>query len=545
MGQCVCIFVREACPQGGFGPWSDAIEICVPIEFDAELVSLVNPEDGECGDSLMDVRVAIRNNGFFPITSLPIQFDMTGDINESFTVTYTGNLLEDEVDTVTLGTINSYWGGYVNVEATVSLPNDQLLSNDSLSIDSLVILPFQPSVDDLSFCDGEDTVTINALPLPNIIYNWYDVDTGGTILSTGNSLTVPTAGQPTYYVAYNDLADSLESTATGNVQTANGGNMFDLDVFSALTVTGFSVVGASTGLTDIEVYYRVGSLQGNENDQTAWTFVETVQNVNLQGTANFVKFDLANPIAMSPGQVYGVYLQPVTGNFSYASGDPLGSSLGINADLEILTGVTKAGLFGSTLNPRSWKGRVHYGSEGCSDIRTPVEVVPNTDTVVADFDFNELSHTVEFFNTSVNADSILWQIDTTTYTTDTVMHQFSQTDSFQVCLIAYGVCDIDTICQTVWSENVSVDEHSLAGSLRLYPNPTEGMFTLAFNQPHISDVTLRLIDMNGKSIWMEQLDAFNGDYRREFDRGDLASGIYMLQIHTNEGSITRKVTINK
>ncbi|MCH8546851.1 MAG: hypothetical protein LAT54_08960, partial [Cryomorphaceae bacterium] len=512
MGQCVCVYIREACPQGGFGPWNDPIEICVPIEFDAELVSLVSPEDGACGDSLMDVRVEIRNNGFFPITSLPIQMDITGDINQSFTFTYTGNLLENEVDTVSLGTINSYWGGYINVNAYVSLANDQLLSNDSLSFDSLAILPFQPRVEDVAFCAGETSVTIEALPLPNIIYNWFDVPTGGSPIGVGNSFTVPTAGQPTYYVAYNDISDSLESTATGNVQTANGGNMFDLDIFNALTLTGFSVVGASSGLTDINVYYKVGSLQGHENTPASWTFVETVTNVNLQGTANFVKFNLSNPIALSANQVYGIYLQPITGNFSYASGNPLGSSLGSNADLEILTGVTKSGLFGGNLSPRSWKGRVHYGSEGCSDLRTEVPIVPNTDTVKANFTFNQISHTVEFFNTSQNADSILWLIEGTTYTTDTVVHQFAQTDSFDVCLIAYGLCDTDTVCQTVWAENISVQTHTLAGSLKLYPNPSQGQFELSFHQPYSSDISLELLDLSGKSIWMEHLEAFSGPY---------------------------------
>lgn len=61
----------------------------------------------------------------------------------------------------------------------------------------------------------------------------------------------------------------------------------------------------------------------------------------------------------------------------------------------------------------------------------------------------------------------------------------------------------------------------------------------------MSDVSIRLIDMNSKAIWMEHLDAFDGQYNRAFDRGDLASGIYMLQIHTSEGSITRKIVINK
>ncbi|MCC5916443.1 MAG: T9SS type A sorting domain-containing protein, partial [Cryomorphaceae bacterium] len=547
MGVCVCVFIREVCPAGGFSDWSQEIEICVPIEDDAELVSIVSPEDMDCGDSLMPVMVEIRNNGFNPITSMPITVNVTGDINQTFNMTYTGNLLENEVDTVTVGTINSYWGGWISIEAFTSLPNDQLVSNDSMHADSLIILPFQPKADEAEFCPGMDSITLRAMHIPNVIYNWFDVSTGGSPIHVGDSIKVSTAGTTNYFLAYNDMMDSLESSATGNVSTGNGGSMFDLDIFNSLSVTGFSIYGASSGMTDVQIYYKVGSLQGHENNSASWTLVETIPNVMLQGAANIVKMNLSTPLFLPANQVYGIYIQPVTGNISYASGNPIGSSLGVNADLEILTGVTKSGVFGSTLSPRSWKGRVHYGSESCSDIRTPVVPTLLSDSVVAGFEFNQISHTVEFYNTSVNATQITWIFDTlaTVVGGDTVHYQFPVTDSFTVCLIAESACGIDTICKTIWAENVSVTEHSLAASLRVFPNPNEGKFTLSFDQQLNSDVTIQLLDLSGKTIWTEHHSGFSGVYQKDFDRNDLSSGMYMLRINNRDGIITRRVVIGK
>jgi hypothetical protein len=544
MGVCICVHVREICAQGGFGPWSAALEICVPIEYDAELVSLVSPESMECGDSTMNVKVEIRNNGFFPITSLPISVDITGDINQTFNTTYTGNLLEDEVDTVTLGTIDSYWGAYVNVVATVDLPNDQLRANDTLSIDSLPILSFQPNVVTEEFCPGEDSVLVEVMPFPNIVYNWFDAPTAGNIVHTGTELNLSTTSPPSLYVAFNDIADSLESTATGNTSTSNGGNMFDLDIFNTLSVTGFSVYGTTTTFTDIDVYYKVGSLQGHETNPASWILHETVSNVQLLGSATPAKFNLSNPIPMNAGQVYGIYLQPVTGSFSYASGDPLGSSIGSNADMEILVGITKAGSWTSSLSPRSWKGKVHYGSESCSDIRTPVILSPNTDTVQADFTWTTISHTVSFENTSLNADSVHWDFaGLATATGDSVSYQFPQTDSFEVCLIAYSSCGADTLCQMVWAENISVESFDNLLSLSIFPNPNQGRFELNFELENTEDIYIEFLDMRGMKVRGEHLKNHSGHFRKEYDLGNVAAGSYVLRLHTSEGIINRRVII--
>jgi hypothetical protein len=534
MGQCVCVFVREACPQGGFGPWSDAIEICVPIENDAELLTMISPDDLQCGDSLMDVVVEIRNNGFFPITSLPIEVNFTGDITQSLSFTYTGNLLENEVDTVVVGTINSYLGGYVNIDAFVSLPGDQFTGNDSLSLDSLFITPFLPVITNSEYCPGDATVDLTALPLPSGNYEWFDVDTGGTALFFGDSVNVPTT-TGTLYVGYADIQDSLTTLQQGG-SGCGAGNMFDITVNSSFDITGFTVRPfATTANAPISIYVVTGGYQGTV--QADWTLVESgvIPNAVLNQP---VRYNLTNPIAVAQGTTYGIYLQF---NASYT----VGANTYSNADMTLEAGLGLCQPFDYCCNPRTWNGAVHYGLTGCSEDR--VAVTPTMrDSVVANFSWMMQSHTVDFVNTSMGADSVVWDFaGLGTSTGDSVSFQFPATDSFQVCLVAYSKCGTDTICQMVYAENISVNEHSLAGSLKLYPNPSEGEFELTFNQPFSSDVTIELLDLTGKSLWMEQLEAFSGPFNRRFDRRDLASGSYMLRINNRDGTITKRIIINK
>ncbi|TVQ78548.1 MAG: T9SS C-terminal target domain-containing protein [Flavobacteriales bacterium] len=545
MGECFCVFVREKCPTSGYGVWTTApLNICLPLEYDAELVSLVSPEYFDCGDSLMEVKVEIRNNGFFPITSLPITVDITGDINQTLTTTYTGNLQKTEVDTITMGVINAYWGGYINVVSSVSLPNDQFTGNDTLSIDSLVILPFQPRIIEDTFCAREGSATLRLMPFPNIIFNWFDAPVGGNVVHAGNELSISTSAAATYYVEYNNLQDSLESTATGNAFTTNGGVMFDLAIINTLSVSGFSLVGASSGLTDVEVYYKQGSLQGHESNPASWTLHETVTNVNLQGAANFVRFTMTNPIPMNAGQTYGIYLQPVTGSLSYTSGNPLGSSLGSNSDLNILAGVAKAGQWPSVLSPRSFKGRVHYGSESCSDIRTPITLILLPDSVVANFTWSTLSHTVNFANTSVNADSLVWDFaGLGSATGNNVSFQFPQTDSFEVCLMAYGSCGIDTICQMVWAENISVEKFKSQNRLMIYPNPSNGNFKFEMELSQAGNIKVEVLDLSGKLIHSRLFNNLPSGIFSQSIHTEWPSGVYVLRISSPDGVYQRRISI--
>jgi hypothetical protein len=534
MGQCVCVFVREKCPSGGYGNWTGPVEICVPIEDDAEMLSIINPENLSCGDSTLNVIVAIRNNGFNAITSLPITVEITGAITQTLSMTYTGNLLETEVDTVVVGTVNLYSGGYINIEAFTGLPGDQNTSNDTLRIDSMIVIPFAPVVDNNVYCPGDDSVTVSAMPIPAGGYNWFDVATGGTPISSGNSVTVPTT-QGALYVEYQDVNDSLTTTLTGG-SSCGAGNMFDLIPNTTLSLTAFTVRPVSTQTNaPISIYYVVGGYLGTT--QSDWTLIET--GVLPNAVANTpIKFNLTTPFTIQGGVTYGIY---VNYNASYGTTANTYS----NADLTFISGNGNCSAFDYCCSPRTFNGIIHYGSDACSDIRTPVTLTP-ADTVIADFNYDEVSFTVNFFNASQNADSVRWDFaGLGTAIGDTVSFQFPQTDSFDVCMIAYGPCGTDTICKRVWAHNVSVTGHSLAASLQVFPNPSEGKFTLRFNQQQVSDVSIELLDLSGKSVWMEHHTRYSGVYSRDFDRGDLAAGVYILRINNRDGIITRRVVINK
>jgi hypothetical protein len=77
--------------------------------------------------------------------------------------------------------------------------------------------------------------------------------------------------------------------------------------------------------------------------------------------------------------------------------------------------------------------------------------------------------------------------------------------------------------------------------LKLAPNPSNGMFSVMFDLPARGDAELRVIDVNGRVIYQETMNDFQGSYRKEFDISGQSKGIYYMQITQNGKTFSRKI----
>ena len=77
--------------------------------------------------------------------------------------------------------------------------------------------------------------------------------------------------------------------------------------------------------------------------------------------------------------------------------------------------------------------------------------------------------------------------------------------------------------------------------LKLAPNPSNGMFSVMFDLPTRGDAELRVIDVNGRVIYQETMNNFQGSYRKEFDISGKSKGIYYMQITQNGKTFSRKI----
>lgn len=154
------------------------------------------------------------------------------------------------------------------------------------------------------------------------------------------------------------------SLATSYVSNnSNKGEMFNVSATNAITVICFdlNLILGSNG--NYEIYYKVGSYVGSENNAAAWTLIGSNPSVPCVG------FDLPSPmnipinLFIPAGQTYAFYVTAT--NAAATTGIRYTNNAGYtiiasDANVTIAGGIGKAYPFGTTFINRSFNGTIHY-----------------------------------------------------------------------------------------------------------------------------------------------------------------------------------------
>jgi hypothetical protein len=89
--------------------------------------------------------------------------------------------------------------------------------------------------------------------------------------------------------------------------------------------------------------------------------------------------------------------------------------------------------------------------------------------------------------------------------------------------------------------SLNVDEVSLE-NLDIYPNPSQGKFTIELSTNSSSNIQLSIYDLRGRSLVNKHYDVF-GKFQQELDVSHLASGIYLLKLTDGSKSFTKKLML--
>jgi hypothetical protein len=83
----------------------------------------------------------------------------------------------------------------------------------------------------------------------------------------------------------------------------------------------------------------------------------------------------------------------------------------------------------------------------------------------------------------------------------------------------------------------------LEQSVKLFPNPANELLTLQVELPETADVQLRITDVNGKMIQMQQMTLDKGLLNARLDISQIPSGVYFLRIGVKDQFVTRKFVV--
>lgn len=114
----------------------------------------------------------------------------------------------------------------------------------------------------------------------------------------------------------------------------------------------------------------------------------------------------------------------------------------------------------------------------------------------------------------------------------------------KITVSAAGVSD-QTITVTQSASSTDVDETDYSYSVKTYPNPSNGRFTLSMNNFSTDKINVRLADLLGNIIKEIKLENLPSSYNHEIDITDLANGTYFIIIQTKNIKVVKTIILSK
>lgn len=116
--------------------------------------------------------------------------------------------------------------------------------------------------------------------------------------------------------------------------------------------------------------------------------------------------------------------------------------------------------------------------------------------------------------------------------------------NYSVRVRAGNTCDETS--NSVFIQNISVAEQTAAQiDLRIFPNPTDGVFSMYFNLESSQEVQVELMDVAGKVLERRNLGEQNGDVEVPFNLKSYAKGVYLVKLTLGEVTLTNRVVLSE
>ena len=102
----------------------------------------------------------------------------------------------------------------------------------------------------------------------------------------------------------------------------------------------------------------------------------------------------------------------------------------------------------------------------------------------------------------------------------------STSESFEVTVITLNIL-----------ENVS------GASLTLYPNPNNGVFNLDFKGLNANDISVSIVDINGRTVYNETYGTLSGNNSKAINLADVATGFYTISVEVDGSTYQEKFIV--
>jgi PKD repeat protein len=180
-----------------------------------------------------------------------------------------------------------------------------------------------------------------------------------------------------------------------------------------------------------------------------------------------------------------------------------------------------------------------FNACGFNEYCVSVEITCPSPTPQFEYTINGLQ--VIYTDTSLNSDSVLWNLDDGTQSSLTSFtHDYEQEGLYIVCLTAFNACGMETQCDSLELMDLvnSITSLSSAPKLNLFPNPADAHLFIQVEGLQLEEVYL--ISMQGKVIrasWNLSNEILS------LDISAVAEGKYLIVLRTSDQRFIEELII--
>jgi len=528
----------------------------VDVFLDNILISQLNSEDVTlaafdfgippvCGDSSTQFELAIQNLGVTTQDSIPVSVMVNGPSGMiTLSDTLFGALACDEIDSLTLGSFNTFAGGTYTFTAIVGLGGDEVAANDTLR-DTVFFRSLLPPTFATpgAVCPG-DSITLTATDTlyADTDFEWYDVT--GTPLGNGVSFNTGPINDTVIFFL-------------GRISTAPGGCpsfLSQIEIIPELVaVAGFGVDStddlflalsdSSVNADSVEYFWGDGTI----STTPFHTYADTGLYEVCQAAYSECDVDITC-------QFIRVNCVPAEGGFAVDSTGDLFVSLVSTAakadSVKYFFGDGDSSNMANTTHMYADTGQytvTQIAYHFCGNDTVTQTVSIGCAFAVAGFEVTLDSVGVTLTSTAQNADSIVYDMGDGTILDNAEAvesYTYSQSGTFTICMTVYNICGQSEACLDVNNIVGGIESLLNPASLRLYPNPTSGSFTIDVELLQVANLKIRVLDMRGRTVYRANKGAQRGSLSEQVDLQGLSKGLYLVQVQANDQVITRKLQLD-
>jgi trimeric autotransporter adhesin len=163
---------------------------------------------------------------------------------------------------------------------------------------------------------------------------------------------------------------------------------------------------------------------------------------------------------------------------------------------------------------------------------------------VAGFSASQTELDVTFTNSTTGATTYWWDFGNgDTSVTQSPSYSYATAGTYTVTMIAGNDCGLDTATQEV-TVIVGVEELGNNFNAVLFPNPSNGAFTLSFSIYETQQLQIDLVDVTGRVLNAVANKTFiAGNHSLLLNANDVSNGMYSLVVRSENGMVTVPIAI--